>query len=659
MTPVFEWEPGVDGVEPPPSDLLAFWADAPAIDLAPVWHEVQAGMQAKGRARPPGPTSIFRDTVLGRAGRWGAVAAMIVVGAIVGVALLVSTSGTASASFLEEVEDLSAQAASALDDGDLSASEAATLEALAGNLLARLEAGDDLASLSVTELDAVIRTLIGVRADLTAMTIDAPEASEPALASLATVSTAVGDARTTQSGGGTLLPVVPSTTDSIVIDELVPLTFFPLTVLAGEGGSVEIRLVEDGLEIGPVTPAAGWSFTVEASRGDIVAVAFASAGATVHMSVHLSAELSGEAVAVRLVIEDTAEPEGGASEEAVAVGDEADEGTAEEEASEDGVTAAANDGTLETYMVRAAGAVVVRRSAAGLSVARVETEEGWSATVVEAEGDEVRVEFVNGEERLTFEAELEDGALEINIADGEAMEAAEDDDFTFTLPIDGELSRTFELIGGTITIDVTETSIEALTVEANEGWEVETERIAGRQARVALEDENGDRATLKAEVAGGRLKIKLALIEHEDDADESDEDANEDEDADEDDFTFTLPIDGELSRNFDLIGGTITIDVTESTIESLEVEANEGWEVETERIAGREARVVLEDENGDRATFKAEVAGGRLKIKLALIERGDDESRGRPDDLGNQGNGNNGPSSDDSDDEDNDETDDD
>ena len=40
-------------------------------------------------------------------------------------------------------------------------------------------------------------------------------------------------------------------------------------------------------------------------------------------------------------------------------------------------------------------------------------------------------------------------------------------------------------------------------------------------------------------------------------------------------------------------------------------------------LAGREARVVLEDQQGDRATFKAEVAGGRLTIKSALVKRGD------------------------------------
>ena len=48
MAPEFEWDPGADGVEPPPSDLLEFWAVGPAIDPAAIWDEVQAGMRAGG-----------------------------------------------------------------------------------------------------------------------------------------------------------------------------------------------------------------------------------------------------------------------------------------------------------------------------------------------------------------------------------------------------------------------------------------------------------------------------------------------------------------------------------------------------------------------------------------------------------------------------------
>ena len=304
----FEWDPRVDGLEPPPAGLLAFWADGPEIDLASVWAEVKLGLHAEERARPVGRIRLLRGATAGQATRLGASAAAIVVGVIVGTALLVSSSGTARAGFAAEVADLSAQTAAALDDGALSASEAARLEALAGGLVARLEAGEDLAALPASELDAVIRTLLGVEADLTATTKELPETGAEALASVATVGSAVGDARTSQSGGGSLLPVLlpplpPGTVplaSGMVVTEVAPLAFFPLTVLADDGGSVVIRLIEDGLEVGSVRPAEGWRVDVDQGHGETVAVTFT----TVDASVAMSASLQGGGVAVQLVIQD-------------------------------------------------------------------------------------------------------------------------------------------------------------------------------------------------------------------------------------------------------------------------------------------------------------------------------------------------------------------
>jgi hypothetical protein len=153
-------------------------------------------------------------------------------------------------------------------------------------------------------------------------------------------------------------------------------------------------------------------------------------------------------------------------------------------AAAEGAVAAAEDagGRLETTAARSAGRVAVRRPATGLA----------------AEG-----------------------------GDGEAVEEGAEDDLPFMLAIDGELSRSFAVAGGTITIDVTETSIALLEVVAKEGWQIVTEQIAGREARVVLEDQEGDRATFKAEVAGGRMTIKSALVKH-GDGDEDDDDGDDD-----------------------------------------------------------------------------------------------------------------------------------
>jgi len=77
-------------------------------------------------------------------------------------------------------------------------------------------------------------------------------------------------------------------------------------------------------------------------------------------------------------------------------------------------TAAAAIGS-ETYEAGAAGRVTVDQSGGSLSIGNVAANTDWTPEVEMASGREVEVKFVNGNERIDFQAELEDGMVKTRI----------------------------------------------------------------------------------------------------------------------------------------------------------------------------------------------------------------------------------------------------
>ncbi|MGZ8786005.1 MAG: hypothetical protein ACXW1Y_10650 [Acidimicrobiia bacterium] len=74
--------------------------------------------------------------------------------------------------------------------------------------------------------------------------------------------------------------------------------------------------------------------------------------------------------------------------------------------------------TTGTYDAGVAGQVTVDRSGTSLSVGNVAANAGWAPEVEMASGREVEVKFVNGNERIDFQAELEDGVVKTRVRVG-------------------------------------------------------------------------------------------------------------------------------------------------------------------------------------------------------------------------------------------------
>jgi hypothetical protein len=406
------------------------------------------------------------------------------------------------------------------------------------------------------------------------------------------------------------------------VSQLFEIEELPVTVIAGEAGSVEISAVDGALQVSRTNGADGWSVVINTQSGQSVSVTFSDGGVTVLVNASIT---EGGDVVVTTTADDGDDSGGG-----------------------DGTAAAVVDPTRESFTVGTAGIVVVEYTDGNVTLVSAETNPGWELVSDDDDDDdddanELRVEFRSADRGARFDAEFEDGALKIKIRefdldadgndagnDGGAKLSSLDGDDGYAagvqrFEINGERTQTFDFVSGSVTIVVTETSIEELTGEANDDWIIEDIGFSGRAGRVDFQNEAGDKVQFKAEVAGGELQVKIQLIEMGDgqesefDGSESGSgvvDGDDDDDRGHGDFVI-MEIEGELTETIRSDAGTVTIVFHETGIEALEFEAAHGWTVEEERISGREARVVFESEDGDRIQFKAEVAGGRLLVRFA------------------------------------------
>ncbi|MCZ6545557.1 MAG: hypothetical protein O6913_07625, partial [Chloroflexi bacterium] len=197
------------------------------------------------------------------------------------------------------------------------------------------------------------------------------------------------------------------------------------------------------------------------------------------------------------------------------------------------------------------------------------------------------------------------------------------------------------------------TGIEELEVDAVEGWDVTTERIAGREARVEFEQDE-TRVRFKAEVAGGRLQVKIETI------DRADDDADED-DADDDRQVRVFPVPGVA---------VVQIKFDADAINGVRVVTRRGWEAEVAQGIDRVTVVFAEDGEDTVIVFEAELRDGELTAvtddqagRGGRADESDDldndapdseRGRGRFDDDGDRGNGR-GPSDPDDDEDEADE----
>jgi hypothetical protein len=187
-----------------------------------------------------------------------------------------------------------------------------------------------------------------------------------------------------------------------------------------------------------------------------------------------------------------------------------DDSTSSSSTSTTSTTAAQASGAgtgTQTYQADAAGLVTVDQAGASLSISEVTPNSGWSSEVESGTGREVEVKFVNGNQRIDFQAELEDGSVKTRVRSRPLDESGNDDRTLFepsgaTMSFDaGE--------AGTVHIGVADGSLTLESANPNAGWGVADIEIEGTR-EITVEFSNGTlEIEFKAEMEDGLVKSRV------------------------------------------------------------------------------------------------------------------------------------------------------
>jgi len=194
-----------------------------------------------------------------------------------------------------------------------------------------------------------------------------------------------------------------------------------------------------------------------------------------------------------------------------------------------------------------AGEVTLEVIPAGLSIATVVPNTGWTVTVENSVGPEVEARLVSDEGWVDFKAELEDGEIRVDIerrleeasstttlvttpstsstsststsspsstAPSTTATTLEDDGTTSTTVDDDAVdipdgTRTFEAgAAGSITVDIRSGTLSLVSGNARSGWSHEVDKA--RSDDIEGEFSNGDaEAEIRVRIHDGRLEVRV------------------------------------------------------------------------------------------------------------------------------------------------------
>ena len=154
-----------DGLDEFAARLHGFASSGPALDETRIRRTLEAKLdstpQRQSRMRLP---SWFAIPAMNRG--FAPAAAAVVVALLIGAGALMSTSGSASADFMDDVQALSTFTTTAVADGELNAEEFAEITELVGALLVAVSNPAALTGISPEALAAVVEALAAVQSVL-------------------------------------------------------------------------------------------------------------------------------------------------------------------------------------------------------------------------------------------------------------------------------------------------------------------------------------------------------------------------------------------------------------------------------------------------------------------------------------------------------------
>lgn len=187
----------------------------------------------------------------------------------------------------------------------------------------------------------------------------------------------------------------------------------------------------------------------------------------------------------------------------------------------------------ETYEAGAAGLVTVEQSGASLSISEVAANTDWTPEVETSSGREVEVKFVSGNERIDFQAELEDGTVKtrvrIRTLESTTEDRSDDDSQTSTPPTSA--AQQFDAgEAGIVQISAANGALELVGATPHAGWTLADIEIEGTR-EINVEFHNGTtEIEFKAELEDGMVKTRVRTEMNDDSSDDNSGDADDSDD---------------------------------------------------------------------------------------------------------------------------------
>jgi frataxin-like iron-binding protein CyaY len=291
-----------------------------------------------------------------------------------------------------------------------------------------------------------------------------------------------------------------------------------LTLPADNAGVIVLSRANGQLQIVSATPNTGYAAEVEVAVGREVEADFRGNG----LRVQFNAELEDGVVRVRIRTE--ADDNNGATSSTGVTSPTSTSPTAPTSTAP-AVNGSGNlvlaEGQVSQVVVANAGSVLLRRSGGSLTIVSTESNPGWVVEVEVATGREVEGDFRNGNRRVKFNFELEEGVVRVRIE----SEGSSSGSSTSTTSGSGSSTSTTNTTGGSsslptgsvtynldgagsVTVIFANGGMTIGSINPAAGWTIEDSEQKSDEIEVELT--NGDaEAELRVKINNGVLEVEI------------------------------------------------------------------------------------------------------------------------------------------------------
>ncbi len=257
--------------------------------------------------------------------------------------------------------------------------------------------------------------------------------------------------------------------------------------------------------------------------------------------------------------------------------------------------AATTDANEQSFAVAEAGAVTVTVQSGRISVVSIQRVEGWTPKVVRQSGPRVRVEFVNGAARRVFVAEFAGGELVTRVrrSNGQTTSSSVSSSSVSSSSVtSSSVTSSTGATSSTVDDDATSTTFDGDNTSTT---------IDDDGTSTTFDDDDTTSTTFDDDVTSTTF------------------DENTSTTFDDDTTSTTVreetpPTDRSVTYQV-ANAGSVTVRISDSQLELLDVTANAGWDFEVDDAGGDRVRVEFE-RGDDDVEFRLQFHGSELRLEI-------------------------------------------